>query len=359
MSVPPVFALSHHSDYRCRHSGACCNAGWTIPVEPERQALIGKSELFQPAGVGCEFYDRGSHLCEIHRQHGEIAIPASCQHFPRRALIDDRGIFVTLSHFCPTAAALLFEATTPLAIVANPPAFPEERQWDGLDARGQWPPLLSPGVLFDLDAYALFEAFLVATLAREVVLDDALGLAASAIERLREWNQRRGSFASWARDAFETADERIQVLTPGTPPRRGALRMPERQRTRVYADVAAHVPEHHGRPTLHADTEAAWRDVVAPRWTDYAEPVKRYIAAKGFGSWTAYQGRGARTLLAEMAVSLRVLEAEVASLCAQREGVLDDAVVRDAIRATDWLLVHLVERQPFVDWLGEVEHVAR
>ena len=357
--MPAVFALLHHSAYQCRHSGACCTAGWTIPVEAERQGLIGLGELPQPAGVGCAFFEHESHLCEIHRLHGEAAMPAACQHFPRRALIDDRGIFVTLSHFCPTATALLFEATTPLAIVRQPSAFPAERHWDGLDARGQWPPLLSPGVLFDLDAYTLFEEFLVTTLAREVAADDALALAAAAVERLREWNQRRGSFTTWARETFDNIEARLAVLTPGSTPNKGALVMPARSRTRVNADVLAHVPACHSPPTLHTGTEAAWRETVAPRWADYADVIKRFVAAKGFGSWTAYQGTGARTLLAEMAVSLRVLEAEAASLCAQRECGLDDTIVRDAIRATDWLLVHLVERQPFVDWLGEVENVAR
>jgi len=29
----PVFALSMHADYQCRHSGACCTADWDVPVE--------------------------------------------------------------------------------------------------------------------------------------------------------------------------------------------------------------------------------------------------------------------------------------------------------------------------------------
>jgi hypothetical protein len=164
---------------------------------------------------------------------------------------------------------------------------------------------------------------------------------------------------AWARDASQGTEGRLSVLTPGTAASKGALILPAPPRTRVYADVRAHVPRHHDPPVLHPGADTAWREVVAPRWADYAEAVKRFVASKGFGSWTAYQGRGARTLLADMAVSLRVLEAEAASLCAQRECPLNDAIVRDAIRAADWLLVHLVERQPFVDWLGEVEHASR
>src|SRR5688572_4924245 len=29
----PVFSLSIHADYKCRHSGECCTADWDVPVE--------------------------------------------------------------------------------------------------------------------------------------------------------------------------------------------------------------------------------------------------------------------------------------------------------------------------------------
>ncbi len=352
-----VYSLSHHATYACRHSGACCTAGWTIPVEAERQALLGAVELPQPEGGACQFYDREARLCAVHRDHGEAAMPASCQHFPRRALIDDRGTFVTLSHFCPTAATMLFEATAPLTITTTPPAFPADRSWDGLDARGQWPPLLSPGVLFDLDTYTAFDQFIVSTLSGARSVDEALAVIAGAIERLRAWNQRRGSLLVWANDAFENASERGEVLVPGGAARRGALMMPRPARQQIYASVLRAVPPQHDPPALHATVEDTWRNLGAPAWSHYEHIVARYVASKAFGSWTAYQGRGARTLLAEMAVSAMVLQVEAARLCARLERGLDDEVMRDAIRAADWLLVHLVERQPFVDWLGEVEHL--
>ena len=46
-------------------------------------------------------------------------LPESCFQFPRRTLVDERGTFVTLSHFCPTAAAMLADAAEPLTIVAE------------------------------------------------------------------------------------------------------------------------------------------------------------------------------------------------------------------------------------------------
>ena len=151
----PIFSLDVHASYACRHSGACCTAGWAIPVEPHVRPIAGSAWLVPNADGACPQYDRPSRLCRIHRDHGESMLPVSCHHFPRRALTDDRGTFVTLSHFCPTAAALLVDARKPLTIVSNPPAFRPERGYEGLDARGEWPPLVRPDVLFDPPSFAI------------------------------------------------------------------------------------------------------------------------------------------------------------------------------------------------------------
>jgi hypothetical protein len=57
-----------------------------------------------------------------------------------------------------------------------------------------------------------------------------------------------------------------------------------------------------------------------------------------------------------MAVAHIVLKMEAANLCARSARPLDGPTMAAAIRASDWLLVHLVDRQPFVEWLGDVEH---
>ena len=94
----PVFALTIHADYRCRHAGACCTSDWDVPVEvPLHRTLqdaIAHGRLLTPAvshdggpalvvdddlddGVGamvartatgdCVFYHRQSGLCVVHR----------------------------------------------------------------------------------------------------------------------------------------------------------------------------------------------------------------------------------------------------------------------------------------------------
>src|SRR5262245_18687256 len=37
----PIYALSIHAGYACQRSGACCKAGWSIPVEAPLRVLLG------------------------------------------------------------------------------------------------------------------------------------------------------------------------------------------------------------------------------------------------------------------------------------------------------------------------------
>ena len=217
-----------HVRYACRHSGACCSSGWTIPVEQDKLTRIAtlrsadewlRAATEAPPDVAgvlalgadghCVFHRSGlsSSRCEIHRALGPTALPAACQHFPRECLIDRRGVFVTLSHYCPTAASLLFEHSGPVEIVEGPPANPHGEA-EGLDARDVLPPLLTEGVLMDLDAYSAWEAHAVRSLAGhaslaalvspEAVLD---ALAADAA-RLMKW--RPGGVT--LRDAIRALD---------------------------------------------------------------------------------------------------------------------------------------------------------
>ena len=170
MSSGGVFALSIHTDYRCRHSGACCSADWDVPVElpvyrtlqeaVERGRLLpqaaarnlppfvvepdlpeGAAAMLERTAKGeCVFLDGGTKLCIVHRDLGEPALPATCRYFPRLAVRDNRGTFITLSHFCPTAASMLFRKDCPLSIVSEPQAFPPG-DYEGLVVTDNDPPL--------------------------------------------------------------------------------------------------------------------------------------------------------------------------------------------------------------------------
>lgn len=340
-----VFSLSVHAAYACRHSGVCCTAGWSIPTEGRARTLLDVEWLVPDASGACPEYDRSSRRCRVHRDHGEHALPESCFQFPRRALVDTRGTFVTLSHFCPTAAALLADAKAPLAIVEDPPAFPAERAYDGLDARGEWPPLVRPDVLFDAESYDVWEQFLVRVLSSpRLPVSDALDRIARTAERLREWTPRCGSLLDWTRSAVESdRDAPVPAFYDRYSPRR------------AWTIAARAIPEGLAASPLPDDIETADAELVAPRWPAAAPTALRYIASKAFASWTAYQGRGIRTQVAELFVAAGVLRAECARACRDAGVPLDRDRSVAALRASDWLLMHLVDRTALMAALEEVE----
>ena len=134
------FWLNFHLPYACRHSGACCTAGWPIPVEPERAVLI-KPGQWLDAGDTLPRDESGA--CVFHQDRCTVYEhrPLSCVHFPYVCMIDPRGVHVTLSHFCPTAAALLFEHDGPIEVVEGPSPVPLLDIPEGLDARESLPPV--------------------------------------------------------------------------------------------------------------------------------------------------------------------------------------------------------------------------
>src|SRR6185503_10747285 len=83
----------------------------------------------------CVFFEAGKPGCAIH-----AVKPASCAHFPFVCLFDQRGVHVTLSHYCPTSTALLFEHNGPIEIVEGPSPIPDLDLLEGLDARDALPP---------------------------------------------------------------------------------------------------------------------------------------------------------------------------------------------------------------------------
>jgi hypothetical protein len=292
-----------HVSYGCRHAGACCSSGWPIPIELGRAAAVGllrgdgswlvpapgappevAGTIAVTAGGHCAFHGDG---CGIQRALGHAALPSACQHFPREVLIDRRGALVTLSHYCPTAVDLLFDHAGPVEIVEGPPAIPQGDP-EGLDARDVLPPLLAEGVLMDLDGYSAWEAHMV----RVLCTDDGRS----------------------ARDAVTTLEHDLAVV--------------QRWRPGDYS-----LSEEISRLSV---TPAAGGRTLAGR--DMNEMIiRRYLAARSFASWMAYQGGGISAVLGSLGVALSVLEEESAQL-----------PLKDAIRRADLRLLHLMPRASLV-----------
>lgn len=343
-----VFSLNAHATYRCRHSGACCTAGWTIPVEPQLQSRVGTDWLVPRADGACPQYEHHTGLCHLHRTGGEALLPGSCHHFPRRALIDGRGIFIALSLYCPTAARMLLESEEPLRIQSEPPAFPAARGYEGLDASGEWPPLLRPDALFDEESFGVWEAHLVERVGNgKDSVESTLAQLAVTGERLRGWSSADGSLAEWTRTVLNAE--------AGADPQPAGLRYVGFGSPSAYRRVLAAVPAGLDAPTIPASFDEIDARLVAPFWNAQASLVRRYLGAKAFASWTAYQSRGLRTQIAELFLAAAVLRVECVRACARRGTPLDRRAIIEAARGADLLLVHLADRETLLTWLGKVE----
>jgi Fe-S-cluster containining protein len=303
MSGDRTFCLTVHAPYACRHSGACCRADWPIPVEPDvRRAIeirgirsrsgrtgpVFAADPASSAGVvtartadgQCVFFepDHGR-LCAIHRVAGAALLPSACRHFPRVALRDPRGTFVTLSHFCPAAASLLLEPAD-LAIIEAPASLCPAGALEGFDATAVMPPLLRPGLLTDLDGYATWERLGIATLNRgELRVEHALDVIAQATRGSCDWR-------------------------PGA--------------TTLSEHVARAFARHNASPS------AAGR----PRAFD--RPARAFLAAHLFANWIAYQGTGLADVVLYLQDALALLMREMA----ERGSLIE------AVRATDLRLRH-------------------
>jgi Fe-S-cluster containining protein len=366
-----VLTLSIHAGYRCRHSGECCTAGWRIPVERDIERRLGDSgpnahapgthTALERDGTitvlplspekACVFFeprrdDRPS-SCAIHRVLGHDALPSACRHFPRVAVTDDHGTFVTLSHFCPSAAALLFGDTVPFSIVQPPPSFNVVTEYEGLDARGVLPPLLTEGVLMDLDGHHAWEARVVSVMADEAYTPEtALLQLEHDAERVRAW-----------RPGQEPLCERIRGL--GTDQTAISGRRAEEAAAALYELVRSCVPpglDSEPVPDGFDGTDAA---LVRPAWTDFAVPVKRYLAARAFASWIPWHARDLRVAVRWLAAARSVLRVEAARECGRTGRQLDRAQLVAAVRRADLLLVHKVSASMVADRLQGADVVNR
>lgn len=227
----------------------------------------------------CVFHGAGG--CGVH-----AARPASCAHFPYVCLIDQRGVHVTLSHYCPTAATLLFEDHGPIAIVEGVPPVAGLEVPEGLDARESLPPLESPGRLMTFDRFSAWEL-------------EEVGKA------------------------------------PRIPPMDAVAALFEQARFAVPAPFSW--------PEAPSGLEQQWEALVAPAWPAFAAVVQRYRAAKVFASWAAYTADGLDAVLrvADIADAVLRVEAVRQSVAAGRR--LDGELLKQAVRQSDLLIVHYAD----------------
>ena len=370
----PVFALSIHADYRCHHSGVCCTSDWDVPVElplyrtleqaltdgsvraaaePHEGSaiLITGEDLPDDAAAmvarttrgDCVFYHRGSGLCVIHRDAGQAQLPATCRHFPRLAVRDGRGTSITLTHYCPTAAAMLFRNDVPLEIVEAPQAFPPALYEGLVITPDDWPPLLHPRMLMDLAGYAAWERHMIECCARPGLSAESIIATLQRDARLlRGHTQSNGSIAD-AVAALPTHSVAASAHTDLT----GSLA--------VYTDLLKAVPEDMMPDPDEEGLPIAYENGVLPRWNDWQAPMARFLAAKAFASWTAYQGSGVLTIVAGLDAALGLVRVEAARQCRNAQRELDADLLKEAFRQADFLLNHLAAGDELAENWSRVE----
>ena len=329
-----VRCLSIHAAYRCRDAGACCAAGWPIPVEADQVARLEgalASGVLQPAachtlatapvqwlshaprdtpavlavaGGACVFHRASApRRCEIHHALGHDALPLACRQFPRMSVVDPRGVSVTLSHYCPTAASLL-SASDPVAITTAAPAFPVDGEYAGLDVRGDLPPSLRPDILMDWEAWWAWEERSVAELARSTDPAQTLTVLAAVVEDVRTWRPGDGALV----DRMERSLARV-----GRDGQVGPAAFDHEARLREVMDA---VPQDLRPQALGlAGREARPSSIV----------TRNFLAAHAFANWTAHLGEGLRSWQRSLESAFALVE------------------LGHDVRAADLLLRHLAD----------------
>jgi len=270
------------------------------------------------------------------------------------ARLTPRGVDLTLSHYCPTAAELPF-AEAPdsddgdplLRIVTSPPAFPAERPYEGLDARAAFPPQLRPGVLMGWDDHERWEEHVVAVLGKERDPDRALDQLTRDAERIRTWTPEAGSLAvHLERELARSEPPHSSEGTAAGDP------------TENWEKVAATIPLGLRRLTAPRPIVNDERRPAFVKGGDtLALPIRRWLASKAFASWLPLQGEGVRTSIVGLRVARDVLQGEW--LRSHAEGRLSERDrLKQAFRAADLLLVHLADPEALARVLSRCERSA-
>jgi hypothetical protein len=291
----------------------------------------------------CVFFAReGGRLCAIHRDLGADALPVACRHFPRKVVIDARGTLISLSHFCPTAAATLLTAAS-LAIVEAHPPLRLSAPIDGLDATDTLPPLLRPGLLCDMEGYDAWERAGISLLAEsDRGFENCLDVLAGATDSIRRWNPGDGTLAQRVRrDVQAAAAARVALDWSAT-------RTIERVRLLTIGRV--------GNDLIPLNAfDATWNDHAGKRLDWFNSAMKNYLASRLFANWIAYQGRGLRTIVEWLRTCVAVVAHELLRRTDNSIAAPDPADFIEAVRSADLLLLHVLDSASFARKVATIE----
>jgi hypothetical protein len=266
---------------------------------------------------GCWFRDEPGRSCAIHRDYGEDLLPSACRQFPRVCVLEPDVVSVSLSHYCPTAADLLFGGTETFGLVTAPEAFPPTWPFEGLDARDAYPPFLRPGVLLGFDGLRLSEDHAVGVLSSEP-LWSALAIIDSAVESARSWTAEGGPLREWLAESFVRAGGQVTAEPRAADPRPVLL----------DSLTAGTVPS----VTLPPFQTGP---LVVSTLADLA--LRKYLASRLIAAWITFQADDLRSVVKYLRLCLdTVFLFESARPAEESEGTR----WKEAIRSADLWILH-------------------
>jgi hypothetical protein len=223
-------------------------------------------------------------------------------------------VSVSLSHYCPTAAGLLFGDRADFGLVTSPAAFPADWPFEGLDAREAYSPLLRPGVLLGFDGLRVLEEQAVAVLSRGP-LWKAIASVETAVERARSWTLDAGALPALLPGYFSAGEGREATVADPRPVLRESLT----EGTRPNGELPDFRP---GVPTVSDVADAA---------------LRKYLAARLIAAWITFQGNDLRGLARYLRLCLDTVflfESARAAAEPERERWME------AIRDSDLWILH-------------------
>lgn len=331
--------------------GECCRAGWDVEVEPHIVEAVRSGKLrpvlatdapFVPlpdvnvlapsrtATGDCTFHH--ANRCSLQLAGGEAMLPSACRHFPRVYLRDARGTFLTLSHFCPTAASLLLD-TSPVTIVDAQPPLALAEPIEGLDAREALPPLVRPGLLADTAGYGAWEEAVVRTFLDAPDVDTAFERIEAATAAVRRWSPAKGPLKAAVERAFAATTE-----TAVSAPRCSTL-------SRAF-ELIDELTGGHPLMEVPSGFERGWARVQQAAGEALHGPMARYMAASTFGNWIAYRGHGLRSIVEWLRACYDVVRVQMVRNLSQYT-VLTPQDLLESFRSADYIMVHTVDSVAF------------
>ncbi len=216
--------------------------------------------------------------------------------------------------------------------------------YDGLTVtEDDLPPLLSPSMLMDSTGYSAWERHMVRRCSAEVFPEAVVATLASDVVQLRTW--RPGAKVALADAIGQLPETFTSVWLPASL----ALSC------RLRDEVVAAIPDDLKPQPDDERLDDAYRDFVRPAWSEFQRPINRYLAAKAFASWTAYQGRGLATIVRGLEAALALVRIEAARQCRDAGRPLDRDLLLEAFRSADFALNHLAVAEDLAEVWSRAE----